>query len=134
MIKFSDLKIGDYVLCSYEGKTWEGEVTGLNGDEKQVCVETSVQEFWYDPEDLSPLPLSDEQLLRLNFSKETFDDGAVKYKKGAFRIVVPHKDDFANMEMWYREDRRHHPAIQYVHQLQNHYLEMTKVHLTAEPV
>ena len=132
MIKFHEIKIGDYVIGEYEGQRWPGEVTRLNGDEKQVCVETEVQEFWFEPEHLYPIPISDESLLDLNFIKEEFPDGSVKYKKGSFRISIDKKDDFSVMELWYREDRRHHPDVHYIHQLQNHYLQMTKIHLTNE--
>ncbi|WP_153797315.1 hypothetical protein [Foetidibacter luteolus] len=132
MIKFNEIKIGDYVIGEYEGQKWEGEVTRLNGDEKQVCVETDVQEFWFEPEHLYPIPLSDESLQALNFTREEFPDGSVKYKKGSFRISIDKKDDFSSVELWYREDRRHHPDVHYVHQLQNHYLQMTKIHLTKE--
>ena len=132
MIKFSELKIGDYVIAEYEGQQRDGEVKRLNGDEKQVCVETDVQEFWYETAHLFPIPLSDEQLIKLNFSKEGQANGSVKYKKGSFRLVVPAKDDFSTLEMWWREDRRIHPNVHYVHQLQNHYLDMTKIHLTNE--
>ncbi len=132
MIKFSDLKIGDFVKGEYEGKMWEGEVTSLNGDEKQVCVETDVQEFWFEQEHLYPIDLNEEQLLKLNFSKHQNEDGSVKYSKGAFRLVIPKQGDFSEIEMWYREDKRHHPNVHFVHQLQNHYLDMTKVHLTEE--
>lgn len=134
MIKFNELKMGDYVLCEYEGKRWEGEVTNLNSDEKQIEVTTDVQAFWFDQEDLHPIPLSHEQMMKLNFSMQENPDGSVKYMKGAFRLVLPEKGNFDKMEMWYREDRRHNPNVHYVHQLQNHYLDMTKVHLTAEPV
>ncbi len=48
MIKFNELKVGDYVIAEYEGKLSEGEVTDLNGDEKQIEVTTDVQAFWYD--------------------------------------------------------------------------------------
>ena len=61
-------------------------------------------------------------------------DGSVKYKKDAFRLVIPAKDDFSHIDMWYREDRRHNPDVHYVHQLQNAHLQMTKMHLTSEPV
>ena len=134
MIKFSELKIGDYVIAEFEGSRREGEVVRLNGDEKQVCVETDVQEFWYEPEDLYPIPITDEAMMKLNFAKETLDTGVVKYKKGSFRMVIPKEGDFSVVEMWYREDRRDHPDVHYVHQLQNHYLSMTKVHLTDEVI
>jgi hypothetical protein len=132
MIKFSDIKVGDFVMCEYEGKMWEGEVTRLNGDEKQVEVETEVQAFWFEQEHLFPIPLNDEQLLKLHFTKQENEDGSTKYMKGSFRIVLPIKNDFSHVEMWYREDKRHNPDVHYIHQLQNHYLDMTKVHLTKD--
>lgn len=134
MIKFSDIKIGDYVIAAYEGKMWEGEVTRLNNDEKQICVQTDVQEFWFSPDQLHPIPLTEETLLRLSFSKQDNEDGSVKYMKGSFRLLTPRAGDFSQMEMWYREDRRHNPDVHYVHQLQNQYHDMTKVYLTSAPM
>jgi len=133
MIKFNDIKIGDYLMGEFEGELWEGEVTRLNGEDKQVCVETDVQEFWFSPEQLHPIKLNDEALRKLNFEKEEQPDGSVKYKKASFRMVIPAKDDFSHIDIWYREDRRHNPDVHYVHQLQNAYLQMTKMHLTREP-
>ncbi|MCA6451364.1 MAG: hypothetical protein IM584_00525 [Chitinophagaceae bacterium] len=134
MIKFSDIRIGDYLKAEYEGKMWDGEVVRLNGDEKQVCVQTEVQEFWFSPDHLYPIELNDGSLLKLGFQKQQQEDGSVKYLKGSFRIVAPRAGDFSSIEMWYREDRRHHPDVHFIHQLQNQYLDMTKVHLTSEPV
>ncbi|MFY8127418.1 MAG: hypothetical protein ACOVMM_03510 [Chitinophagaceae bacterium] len=134
MIKFGDIKVGDYLQAEYEGKLWQGEVVKLNKDEKQVCVQTDVQDFWFDTTHLQPITLSDEQLQRLNFSKHENEDGSIKYMKGAFRLVTPQKNSFENAEMWYREDVRHNPKINYVHELQNKYYDMTKVHLTKDPM
>ncbi len=134
MIKFSDIKIGDYLKAEYDGKTWEGEVVNLNGDEKQVCVKTEVQEFWFETDHLHAIPLSEEAMAGLSFNKQVNDDGSVKYMKGSFRVVTPAAGDFSSIEMWYREDRRHHPDVHYVHQLQNQYLDMTKIHLTSAPM
>ncbi len=134
MIKFNDIKIGDYVMGEFEGKMWEGEVIRLNAEDKQVCVETDVQEFWFSPDHLHPIPLNDETLTKLSFEKEEQEDGSVKYKKASFRMVIPKKDDFSHIDIWYREDRRHNPDIHFIHQLQNAYLQMTKIHLTREPV
>ena len=132
MIKFQDLKTGDYILAKQDGTTWPGEVTNFNRDEKEVCVDNGVQEFWFKTEELNPLPLDESQLTKLNFEKEEQADGAIKYKKGAFRILIPAKDDFSHFEIWYRDEKRQmiHPIA--VHELQNHYVEMTKVHLTDE--
>src|SRR4051812_22126085 len=133
MIPINELKVGDYVIAEFEGVRWNGEVTRLNTDEKQICVETEVQQFWYEEEHLFPIPLSDESLTRLNFTKEELPDGSVKYKKGSFRILISDKNDFSSYkDVWYREDRRDNPDIRYIHQLQNQYLQMTKVHLTNE--
>ena len=134
MIKFNEIKIGDFLMGEYEGKMWEGEVTNLNGDEKQVCLATDVQEFYFETEDLYPIPINDEVLRKLNFLHEDMPDGSVKYKKGSFRMLIQKADDFSHMDIWYRDDKRINPQIQYVHQLQNHYLQMTKVHLTKEPI
>jgi hypothetical protein len=134
MIKYNEIKIGDFLLGEYEGKMWQGEVVNLNGDEKQVCLATDVQEFWFETEDLYPLPISDEALQQLSFVREDMPDGSVKYKKGAFRMLIQKADDFSHMDIWYRDDKRINPNIHYVHQLQNHYLQMTKVHLTAESI
>ena len=135
MIKFQDIKVGDYVQAEYEGKVSQGEVIGLQHDQQLVQVLTDVQDFWFEPEHLMPIPLSIQALLDLNFKATMTEDGTVKYMKGAFRIVTEHvHDDFSHFDMWYREDRRHNPHIKYVHELQNHYYDMTKVHLTKELV
>ncbi|MER3127502.1 hypothetical protein ABQG68_19385, partial [Bacillus pumilus] len=112
----------------------DGEVTNLNGDEKEVCVQTSVQAFWFTPDKLHPIPINDEELQKIGFTKQTLEDGSIKYMKGAFRLVMPSNGDLTKIEMWYREDRRKHPSLEYIHQLQNAYMDMTKVHLTKQPV
>lgn len=129
MIKLSEIKNGDVVLAEFEGQKMEGIVTDINREDKEVCVETSVQEFWYTPDHLYPIPLSDEQLLKLGFTKNENGDGSVKYMKGSFRVLLPKKDDFSNIEIWWREDHRYLSQHLNVHELQNHYLQMTKVEL-----
>jgi hypothetical protein len=134
MIKFNELKVGDFVIAEYDGNKWEGEVVDLNGDEKQVCVRTDTQEFWFETNALSPIILDESQLFKLGFQKQPVENGEIKYMKGAFRVLLHHPNDFSNFEVWYREDKRHFSTSIYIHQLQNHYLHMTKVHLTKEPV
>lgn len=134
MIKFNEVKMGDFLIGEYEGQRWEGEVVRLNNDEKQVCLETEVQEFWFETENLYPIPLNDATLKTLNFGRDEMPDGSVKYKKGSFRMLIGKPDDFSRMDIWYRDDKRINPDIHYIHQLQNHYYQMTKVHLTDEPI
>jgi hypothetical protein len=133
MIRFQDLKVGDLVMAEFEGQWTGGEVAELNREDKEVCVRSPTgSEYWYKPEDLRGIPLTDEQLIGLGFTKESDGQGPVKYKKGAFRILLPQQDGFQEFEMWYREDRRHMKGPISIHQLQNLYHEMTKVHLTSE--
>jgi hypothetical protein len=132
MIKFNEIKVGDFLIADNDGDKIQGEVTNLNHNEKQVCVDNGVQEFWFETEQLSAIPLDEEQLLRLKFAKQENDDGTVKYMKGAFRMQLPHKGDFSQFEIWYRDERRHVMQPISLHQLQNHFYEMTKVHLNAE--
>lgn len=128
MIKIGQLQTGDIVTVNDEGQMREGVVVNKDMAENLIKVDNGVQEFWYQPEDLYPVALDDEQLLKLGFEKEQID-GAIKYKKGAFRLVTDHPSSFSKIEMWYREDRRnfHNPIS--VHELQNLHLQMTKVPL-----
>lgn len=134
MIKFSDLKQGDYVLAESDGQAFRGEVTYFNSDEKEIAVNNGVQEFYFKGEDLYPIPLDEEELLKLKFTKQVNPDGTVKYLKGAFRIQTPEQDNFSNFEVWYRDERRIIQQHIPLHVLQNHYLAMTKVHLTDQPI
>lgn len=131
MIKFSELKPGDIVLADYEDKQWEGIVKELNREDKEVCVETDVQQFWFTPEHLYPILLDDDQLQKLHFEKQE-SNGTIKYMKGAFRIQLSKEKGFSDFEMWYREDRRHIKQPLAVHELQNHYYQMTKVELNED--
>jgi len=130
MIKFNEIKVGDIVLAEYDGQRREGEVVALNHEDKEVSVQTGVQEFWFTPDQLYAIPLDEEQLKKFNFEKVENPDSSVKYMRGPFRILLPQKGNFSSFEIWYREDKRHlnHPVT--VHELQNHYHQMTKVELT----
>ena len=132
MIKFNEIKVGDYLIANNDGDKKRGEVTDLNHNEKQVCVNTGTQDFWYETEQLSPIPLDEEQLMKLRFLKQDNEDGTVKYMKGAFRMMLSSKGNFSKFEIWYRDERRQIIQPISLHQLQNHFYEMTKVHLNNE--
>ena len=53
MIKFNEIKVGDYLIADNDGDKNPGEVTNINGDEKQICVDNGTQEFWFELEQLS---------------------------------------------------------------------------------
>ena len=128
MLKIGELKQGDIVKVNDEGIERIGTVVRVSHEEHQALVDNGVQEFWYSQDEIKAVPLDESQLTKLGFEKEDHD-GSVKYLKGAFRLVTPKKGDFSNIEMWYREDRRHFSAPLGVHQLQNLHLDMTKVPL-----
>jgi hypothetical protein len=128
MLKIGELKQGDIVKVNDEGVERVGTVVRVSHEEHQALVDNGVQEFWYTQEEMEAVPLDEAQLTRLGFEKQDMD-GSVKYLKGPFRLVTPRSGDFTNIEMWYREDRRHFSVPLGVHQLQNLHLDMTKVPL-----
>jgi hypothetical protein len=130
MLKISNLKSGDIIMVDDEGVMREGTVAKINHEEGMALIDNGVQEFWYSADQITPIPLDEGRLIKLGFEKEE-SDGAVKYKRDSFRLVTPKKGDFSNIEMWWREDRRHFSFPLAVHELQNLHLDMTKVHLDA---
>ena len=132
MIKLNQVKKGDYFIASNEGDEKMGEVVAVNVFNKQVCIDNGVQEFWYDINQLNPIPVSESSLGNLKFTKTINENGTVKYSKGAFRVMIPAEGDFSSMIIWYREEKRQIFNHLHVHQLQNHFHEMTKVYLNDE--
>ncbi len=128
MIKISDLKEGDLVMVMEEGIEREGTVVDIQHDQNLVCIDNGVQEFWYGASDILSIPLNEAQLFKLGFVRQDTAQG-VKYIKGPFRVLLPEDGNFSHFEIWYREDHRHFNIPLTVHELQNHYLDMTKVHL-----
>jgi hypothetical protein len=128
MLKINSLKSGDIITVNDEEILREGTVITVSQEEHQALVDNGIQEFWYKEEDMFPLPLDENQLLKMGFIREEGETG-VKYKKDSFRLVTPLKGNFSTIEMWWREDRRHFSHTMAVHELQNLYLDMTKVHL-----
>ena len=59
MIPIHELKQGDYVITDFEGVKRAGAVMRTNPDEKQALVETEVQEFWYEVDQLFGIPLDE---------------------------------------------------------------------------
>ncbi len=129
MIKISELKEGNLVHILDEGMEKQGRVEEVSREEGQACINNGVQDFWYNADVIVPIPMSEERLINLlGFEKEQMADG-IKYKKGAFRILAKDPGNYTNLELWYREDHRHFNHPLYLHELQNHHLDMTKVPL-----
>lgn len=131
MIKIQELKQGDFVIAVFEDVERRGTVAEVAVDDKmaRVITENGKQDFWYDVDHLFPIGLSDAEMGRFGFDREILPDGAIKYKKNAFRMVIPRENDFSEVEIWYREDIRKNPNVHAVHQLQNQFHQMTKIYL-----
>ncbi|UAY54103.1 hypothetical protein [Arachidicoccus terrestris] len=131
MIKIQELKQGDFVIAVFEDVERRGTVAEVAADDKmaRVITENGKQDFWYDMDHVFPIALSDAEMGRFGFDREILPDGAIKYKKNAFRLVIPRENDFSEVEIWYREDIRKNPNVHAVHQLQNHFHQMTKIYL-----
>ncbi|MGZ8525267.1 MAG: hypothetical protein ACXWV1_12605 [Chitinophagaceae bacterium] len=99
MLKLGDLKQGDIIYLNDDGVKREGTVVKISREEHQALVNNGIQEFWYNLDEISPVPLDEHQLIRLGFTKEEIN-GAVKYKREAFRLVTPRAGDFSTLEMW----------------------------------
>jgi hypothetical protein len=134
MIKISELKFGDIVLAEFEGQIREGMVKDVDKPEGKACVDDNVQEFWYGPDELYPIPLDDKQMHRLGFTKVENGNGSAKYMRDSFRVLLPQNGNFSNLEIWWREDHRYLNQPIHVHELQNHYYQMTKVELLPAAV
>ncbi|MBO9657797.1 MAG: hypothetical protein J7527_03150 [Chitinophagaceae bacterium] len=128
MLKLNDLKPGDIISINDEGIEREGMVVRVSREDHQALVNNGIQEFWYSPQEMYAIPLDEVQLTRLGFTREVVD-GGMKYKKDSFRLVTPRAGDFSNIDMWWREDRRHFSFPIGVHELQNLHLDMTKIPL-----
>lgn len=134
MINIHEMKQNNFVIAVFEEIERRGTVAEVAVDDKMIRVitEKGNQDYWYEEGNVYPIQLSDAELGRFGFEKELLDDGAIKYKKNAFRLVIPQSEDFTNVEMWYREDIRKFPNVHYVHQLQNAFHNMTKIYLEVE--
>ena len=129
-MKLFELKPGDWVKLNDEGVEREGTIVRISPEEHEALIDNGIQELWFSLDHIQGLPVDEGQLIRLGFEKLDSDQG-VKYGKGPFRLWAPAADDFSTVEAWYREDRRHFDRPIMVHELQNIFLQTTKMPLEA---
>ena len=132
MIKLNEIKTGDIVNARFEDVVNTGEVQQVDHTERKVLVSHGDQEFWYDTDNLSPVPFTLESLDRLGFTAT--DDPLIKgngtaYVKGPFIIQFPRPGDHKAIHLIYRDEHRDVNGDIFLHQLQNHYHSMTNFHL-----
>ncbi len=129
MIKFTELKKGSHVIANFDGDKKRGEIEDTDNVDKKVFVNVGEQSYWFPANDVYAIEVNDAELQHLKFTKQTNEEGNIKYMKGAFRILISKEGDFSRMEIWYRDEQRHIIEPIPLHVLQNHFYEMTKVHL-----
>ncbi|MBX3254021.1 MAG: hypothetical protein KF862_07775 [Chitinophagaceae bacterium] len=135
MIRLAEVKMGDIVNARFEDVINTGEVEQVDREEKKALVVHGDQEFWYDIEDLTPVPLTRESLEKLGFYPS--DDPVIKgigtaYVRGPFIIQFPEESNLQKIHLIYRDEHRNLNGELYLHQLQNHYQSMTNMHLGLE--
>ncbi len=131
MIKLSEIKAGDIVNARFEDVVNTGEVIEIDGAEKKVLVAHGDQEFWYDINDLSPIPLTVNTLETLGFMPSpdpVLNNEGAAYVRGPFIVRYPEKNR-NSMLLTYRDEHREISKDIAVHQFQNHYQSMTNIHL-----
>lgn len=132
MINLHEVKVDDTVIAAYEGKEQEGRVLEVNHEDKQVCVLTADgNEFWYGPDSLFPIPLSEAELIKLKFQKDeaASANGKNVYERGPFRVSIYESGGQPHIDLHYRDENRNIIGKLTVNQLQNHYHQMTNFHL-----
>ncbi len=67
MIRFQDIKAGDIIQADFGGKRFEGEVTELNHEDRQVCVHNGDQDDWFDAGDLYSISVDDSPVTKTGF-------------------------------------------------------------------
>jgi hypothetical protein len=133
MIPMNELKMGDIVKAAFDGGMSPGSVVQFDRENRQICVITNDdQECWYTAEELYPIPVGKDELENLQFhpQEDPAEDGSVLYVRGPFSIQVGDPGHYQHLTLMYRNEPSrvlHHGVA--LHELQNHYLSMTNVHL-----
>ena len=88
MLKLGELKAGDIIKVVADEDEREGVVVEINHEQHQALVDNGVQEFWYSPEEMHPIPVDEQQLLKLGFQKQDLVDGRLRRQGILQRCVV----------------------------------------------
>jgi hypothetical protein len=112
MINANELRIGNFVDF--------GEVTSLSA--KNINVIKKNWLFTCDYEDVNPIPLTEDWLIKFEFQKSEnhswFDKDFISISKSNSLSIYSRE--------WFNMDKK----IEYVHQLQNLYFALTQKELT----
>lgn len=139
-MKVNELRIGNLVIApfllafsSMTGETNEDRIAVVTKIENDGSVDVEFDPSsclkGYDVRYLSPIPLTEELLLKCGFREEALDEDIQTYVFGKWDFVI-HKNYINDDEFWLtgNEDC----IIKYLHQLQNLYFAITGEELEIE--
>ena len=63
MVRITEFKEGDIVHVMDAGVERIGVVTDITREDNMVCVDNGIQELWFAPEDIIPVPLTEDQMV-----------------------------------------------------------------------
>ena len=129
MIPINEVSLGNWVQVNVDGQLLTGKVQRKSVE--RIGVASEAELGWYFPQDVFPIPLNEDWLYYFNFKDSTdpelIGDGRA-YIHGPFVLHYPNKIDDAYAVLSCHGV--HNQIIKRpmsVHELQNHYHEMTKV-------
>ncbi|HVI49016.1 MAG TPA: hypothetical protein VM802_29390 [Chitinophaga sp.] len=133
MINLHHLKSGDTVLTKYAGVDRTGQVLQVDHEDKKALVLTDDDnEFWFDLDNLYPIHLDEQALLKLQFHKDEAQSGnsrGMLYVRGPFSVRFYGENNDPRLVLNYRDETRALKENITLNELQNHYHQMTNFHL-----
>ena len=135
MIQAKDLRIGNILL--YNGK--QVSVAGISSPQQIRLYDGIGMDEWVFIDQLSPVPLTDEMLIRFGLNVihgTTSDKDAVYVDFKDYRLYLPRMDGFVKASLHYNADSIWYPCLRkldYIHEYQNIIYSLTGEELTLQP-
>ena len=121
-MKENELRIGNYILYQNQ-KECKVSSIGSNGFETEY-IGKSQPNGSNDIREYQPIPLTEEELIKLGFIKKR-NLGDLFFEKWVFRLFVDHKGFYLFIDCDYE-----YGIVEHVHELQNLYFALTGEELT----
>ena len=126
-MKASELRIGNYVsIISKEPEYLKIEGTKIYDDQSdEDCVRLESFDYWTDVEDIEPIPLTEDWLLKFGFEYDQLCwnlDSKISWGNGVFKFSQEQRGSTIFLH------------CQYVHQLQNLFFYLTWEELPISPL
>lgn len=129
MIPMHEVSLGNWLQINLDGQLLVGRVERKSVE--RIGVATEAELGWYFPQEVFAIPLTEDWLYYFNFQDSTdseLNGSGRAYTHGPFLLHYPDKGNNAHIILSCHgvHDEEFHKPL-FVHELQNHYHEMTKV-------